>query len=47
LLRFYGGLTCAEISRDLDVPIGTVTKHLSRAYAVLRETLPRPQQTED
>ncbi len=37
LLRFYGGQSCAEISRDLGVPLGTVTKRLSRAYALLRE----------
>jgi RNA polymerase sigma-70 factor (ECF subfamily) len=39
LLRYYGGYSCAEISRDLDVPLGTVTKRLSRAYALLRERL--------
>jgi RNA polymerase sigma-70 factor (ECF subfamily) len=39
MLRFYGGHSCADISRDLDVPLGTVTKRLSRAYALLRERL--------
>jgi len=39
LLRFYKGYTCAEISRDLGVPLGTVTKRLSRAYELLREHL--------
>jgi RNA polymerase sigma-70 factor, ECF subfamily len=39
VLRFYGGRSCAEISRDLDVPLGTVTKRLSRAYTLLREHL--------
>ena len=39
LLRFYGGLSCAEISRDLEVPLGTVTKRLSRAYGLLRQAL--------
>ena len=39
LLRFYGGLSCHEISRDLNVPLGTVTKRLSRAYGLLRERL--------
>ena len=39
LLRFYGGRSCAEISRDLEVPLGTVTKRLSRAYSLLREQL--------
>jgi RNA polymerase sigma-70 factor, ECF subfamily len=39
VLRFHGGKSCAEIGRDLGVPLGTVTKRLSRAYALLRETL--------
>jgi RNA polymerase sigma-70 factor, ECF subfamily len=39
VLRYYGGYSCAEISCDLDVPLGTVTKRLSRAYALLRETM--------
>ena len=39
MLRFYGGRSCAEISRDLGVPLGTVTKRLSRAYSLLREHL--------
>jgi RNA polymerase sigma-70 factor, ECF subfamily len=39
LMRFYGGQSCAEISRNLRVSLGTVTSRLSRAYAVLREAL--------
>jgi len=39
LMRYYGGLSCDEIGRDLGLPIGTVTKRLSRAYALLRECL--------
>jgi RNA polymerase sigma factor (sigma-70 family) len=39
MLRFYAGQSCAEISRDLDIPLGTVTKRLSRAYSLLREYL--------
>lgn len=39
LLRFYGGLSCQQIGRELNVPVGTVTKRLSRAYALLRESL--------
>ena len=39
VLRFYSGQSCVEISRDLDVPLGTVTKRLSRAYTLLREHL--------
>lgn len=39
LLRYYGGLSCAGIARQLGMPLGTVTKTLSRAYALLRESL--------
>jgi RNA polymerase sigma-70 factor, ECF subfamily len=39
MLRFYDGQSCDEISRTLDVPLGTVTKRLSRAYSLLREYL--------
>jgi RNA polymerase sigma-70 factor (ECF subfamily) len=39
LLRYYGGLSCAGIAKQLDVPLGTVTKTLSRAYAFLRDSL--------
>jgi RNA polymerase sigma-70 factor (ECF subfamily) len=39
VLRFYGGQSCVQISRDLNVPLGTVTKRLSRAYTLLRERL--------
>jgi RNA polymerase sigma-70 factor (ECF subfamily) len=39
LLRYYGGLSCSGIAEQLDMPLGTVTKTLSRAYALLRETL--------
>jgi RNA polymerase sigma-70 factor (ECF subfamily) len=39
LLRYYGGLSCNGIAEKLDTPLGTVTKTLSRAYALLRETL--------
>ncbi|HIJ71424.1 MAG TPA: RNA polymerase sigma factor [Planctomycetes bacterium] len=43
LLRYYSGLSCSQISRQLDMPLGTVTKTLSRAYVMLRDLL-RPQQ---
>ncbi len=46
LLRYYGGLSCAEVSSELGVPLGTVTKRLSRAYALLRKSL-RVQQQKD
>jgi RNA polymerase sigma-70 factor (ECF subfamily) len=39
LLRYYGGLSCSGIAGQLDMPLGTVTKTLSRAYALLREFL--------
>ncbi len=45
LLRYYSGLSCAQIGRQLDMPLGTVTKTLSRAYATLRELL-KPQQSQ-
>lgn len=47
LLRYYGGLSCAEISRDQAMPLGTVTKYLSRAYALLRESLLKQQELGD
>lgn len=39
LLRFYSELSCQQISEKLGVPIGTVTKQLSRAYERLRRLL--------
>jgi RNA polymerase sigma-70 factor (ECF subfamily) len=39
LLRYYEELTCQEVARRLDMPLGTVTKTLSRAYALLRQEL--------
>lgn len=44
LLRYYGGLSCSQIAEQLDMPLGTVTKTLSRAYALLRETLQQRQE---
>ena len=41
LLRYYGGLSCSGIAERFDMPLGTVTKKLSRAYAVLRDSLQR------
>jgi RNA polymerase sigma-70 factor (ECF subfamily) len=39
LLRYYGDRSCNDIAEQLDVPLGTVTKQLSRAYAMLRKSL--------
>ena len=39
LLRFYAGLSCSQIAEQLNMPIGTITKQLSRAYAKLRQLL--------
>ena len=39
LLRYYAGLSCAAAGERLNRPIGTVTKTLSRAYVLLRESL--------
>jgi DNA-directed RNA polymerase specialized sigma24 family protein len=32
-------MTCEQVAQVLDLPLGTVTKRLSRAYAILREKL--------
>ena len=45
LLRYYEGLSCQEVATRLSLPLGTVTKTLSRAYALLRDKL-RPAQGE-
>jgi len=39
LLRYYERLSCQEVATRLDMPLGTVTKTLSRAYALLRQEL--------
>ena len=39
LLRYYEGLSCQEAAARLQLPLGTVTKTLSRAYALLRQEL--------
>lgn len=39
LLRYYGEHSCNQIAQHLDMPLGTVTKTLSRAYAMLRNSL--------
>ena len=44
LLRYYGQHSCNQIAEQLDMPLGTVTKTLSRAYAMLRESLQQQKQ---
>jgi RNA polymerase sigma-70 factor (ECF subfamily) len=39
LLRFYEELSCQQVADRLNLPLGTVTKTLSRAYAELRQHL--------
>lgn len=46
LLRYYGGMSCEETADRLGVPLGTVTKQLSRAYAMLRVTLSQADRTD-
>ena len=45
LLRYYGQLSCTQIADQLDTPLGTVTKTLSRAYALLREAMQQQKDT--
>jgi RNA polymerase sigma-70 factor (ECF subfamily) len=50
LLRYYGNLSCAQVAEGLAIPLGTVTKRLSRAYAMLRVSLREvhePQQSSE
>jgi RNA polymerase sigma-70 factor (ECF subfamily) len=39
LLRYYANHSCSQIAENLVMPLGTVTKTLSRAYAMLRDSL--------
>ena len=39
LMRYYEGLSCQDVATRLGMPLGTVTKTLSRAYALLRQAL--------
>jgi RNA polymerase sigma factor (sigma-70 family) len=42
ILRYFGELSCADVGKRLGIPLGTVTKRLSRAYQLLREALATP-----
>jgi RNA polymerase sigma-70 factor (ECF subfamily) len=46
LLRYYGQHSCSGIAEQLEMPIGTVTKTLSRAYTMLRQSLKQQEETE-
>ncbi len=46
LLRYYGGHSCSQVAQRLEMPIGTVTKTLSRAYVMLRNSLRPAKQTQ-
>jgi RNA polymerase sigma-70 factor (ECF subfamily) len=46
LLRYYGGYSCSQIAKQFEMPLGTVTKNLSRAYVILRQTLEQQKQEE-
>jgi len=47
LLRFYAGRSCLQIAERLDMPIGTVTKTLSKAYAKLRQSLQKQKSSKN
>ena len=47
LLRYYSQMSCKEIAEQLQQPLGTVTKTLSRAYALLRQKLQEQAQAEN
>jgi len=46
LLRYYGNHSCSQVAERFEMPLGTVTKTLSRAYVMLRESL-RQQKKEE
>jgi RNA polymerase sigma-70 factor (ECF subfamily) len=46
LLRYYGGYSCSQIAEQFEIPLGTVTKNLSRAYMMLRKILEQQKQEE-
>jgi len=46
LLRYFEQLSCQQIAERLRMPLGSVTKTLSRAYAALRQILEPPTSNE-
>jgi len=46
LLRYYANQSCNQIAESMAMPLGTVTKTLSRAYAMLRESLQQQKRKE-
>jgi len=46
LLRYYGNHSCSQIAERFEMPLGTVTKTLSRAYVMLRESLQQQKKEE-
>ncbi|MBI4859833.1 MAG: RNA polymerase sigma factor [Candidatus Riflebacteria bacterium] len=40
LMVFLQGMSCREVARELDIPLGTVLSRLHRARATLRRLLP-------
>ncbi len=46
LLRYYGNHSCIQIAERFEMPLGTVTKTLSRAYVMLRESLQQQKKEE-
>jgi len=43
LLRYYANHSCNQIAESMVMPLGTVTKTLSRAYAMMRQSLQQQQ----
>lgn len=46
LLRFYANQSCWQIAENLKMPVGTVTKTLSRAYSQLRRLIDKENEVQ-
>lgn len=42
-LKYQQGLSCREIAHRLEMPLGTVTSTLARAYKLLRSRIEKPE----